>query len=123
MYKWIHCFLQDRSARVKLDGYMSESVKMREGVPQGGVISPTLFLLYINNITTILGAMKSTPIAMMENTTGVEPLESRRQAKLLTHGENMKRLPDHPLWPSKTGFRTSPRIGSNGAYKRDKLTF
>ena len=48
MYKWIHCFLQDRSARVKLDGYMSESFKMREGVPQGGVISPTLFLLYIN---------------------------------------------------------------------------
>ena len=53
MYKWIRCFLQDRSARVKVDGYMSESVKMREGVPQGGVISPTLFLLYIN-ITTIL---------------------------------------------------------------------
>ena len=27
---------------------------MREGVPQGGVISLTLFLLYINNITTVL---------------------------------------------------------------------
>ena len=27
---------------------------MREGVPQEGVISPTFFLLYINNITTIL---------------------------------------------------------------------
>ena len=52
MYKWIRCFLQDRSARVKLDGYMSESVKMR-GVSQG-VISPTFFVLYINNITTIL---------------------------------------------------------------------
>ena len=42
-------------------------------------------------------AMKSTPIAMMEKTAGVEPLESRRQAKLLTHPEKMKRLPDHPL--------------------------
>ena len=51
MYKWIRWFLQDRSARVKLDRYMSESVKMREGVPLRGVISPTLFLLYINNIT------------------------------------------------------------------------
>ena len=51
MYKWIRCYLEDRSARVKLDGYMSESVKMREGGPQGGVISPTLFLIYINNHT------------------------------------------------------------------------
>ena len=34
---------------------------------------------------------------MMEKTAGVEPLESRRQAKLLTHAEKMKRLPDHPL--------------------------
>ena len=54
MYRWIRCFLQDRSARIKLDGHLSKSVKVREGVPQGGVISPTLFFLYINNITTVL---------------------------------------------------------------------
>ena len=54
MYRWIRCFLHDRSARVKLDGHLSKRVKMPEGVPQGGVISPTLFLLYINNITTVL---------------------------------------------------------------------
>ena len=54
MYRWIRCFLHDRSARIKLDGHLSRSVKMREGVPQGGVISPTLLLLYINNITTVL---------------------------------------------------------------------
>ena len=59
-------------------------------------------------LRTILGAMKNTPIAMMEKTAGVEPLESRRQEKLLTHAEKMKRLPDHPLH-----IRTSPRIGSN----------
>ena len=38
---------------VKLVGHLSKSVKMR-GVPQRGVISPTLFLLYINNIMTVL---------------------------------------------------------------------
>ena len=48
-------------------------------------------------LRTILGAMKSTPIATMQNTAGVEPLDSRRSAKLLTHGENVKRMPDHPL--------------------------
>ena len=53
MYGWIRCFLHDRSARVKLDGHLSKSVKMRERVPLGGVISPTLFLLYIS-ISTVL---------------------------------------------------------------------
>ena len=54
MYRWIRCFLHNRLATVKLDGHLSKSVKMQEGVPQGGVISPTLFLLYITNITTVL---------------------------------------------------------------------
>ena len=48
-------------------------------------------------LRTILGAMKTTPIAEMEKTSGVEPLEGRRQVKLLIHAEKMKRMPDHPL--------------------------
>ncbi|KAK7096645.1 hypothetical protein V1264_003726 [Littorina saxatilis] len=54
MYTWVKSFLHERSARVVLDGYHSVSVKMREGVPQGGVISPTLFLIYINDITSAI---------------------------------------------------------------------
>ena len=52
MYKWLSDFLFNRTARVKLDGTISRQVKLREGVPQGGVVSPTLFLVYINDITT-----------------------------------------------------------------------
>ena len=48
-------------------------------------------------LRTILGAMKTTPIAEMEKTAGVEPFEGRKQAKLLIHAEKMKRMPDHPL--------------------------
>ena len=42
-------------------------------------------------IRTTLGAMKSTPIATMQKTAGVEPLDSRRNAKLLTHREKVKK--------------------------------
>ena len=49
------------------------------------------------SLRTVLNAMKSTPIAEMEKTAGVEPLEGRRQAKLLIHAEKMKRMPDYPL--------------------------
>ena len=54
MFSWIKDFLFQRTARVKLDGTLSNLVKIREGVPQGGVISPVLFLVYINDITNIL---------------------------------------------------------------------
>ena len=54
MFGWIKSFLHEQTAKVKLDGHMSVSVKMREGVPQGGVISPILFLIYVNYITNIL---------------------------------------------------------------------
>ena len=43
MYMWIQHFLFARTARVKLDGILSKNVCLREGVPQGGVLSPTLF--------------------------------------------------------------------------------
>ena len=52
MYKWLSEFLFNRTATVKLDGTISRQVKLKEGVPQGGVVSPTLFLVYMNDITT-----------------------------------------------------------------------
>ena len=51
MFKWVKSFLSHRMARVKLNGALSQKVTLKEGVPQGGVISPTLFIVYINDIT------------------------------------------------------------------------
>ena len=50
VYSWIQSYLFQRSALVRLDGQTSSSVKIREGVPQGGVISPTLFIIFIDDI-------------------------------------------------------------------------
>nr|KAG5698663.1 hypothetical protein BaRGS_022551 [Batillaria attramentaria] len=54
MFNWIKSFLCHRTARVKLDSSLSHTVKIREGVPQGGVISPTLFVVFINDISSSL---------------------------------------------------------------------
>ncbi|CAH2096385.1 unnamed protein product [Euphydryas editha] len=47
---WISDFLNERSIRVVLDGYSSDQKAIDAGVPQGLVLSATLFLLHINDL-------------------------------------------------------------------------
>ena len=37
-------------ARAQVNGAHSGQKTLREGVPQGGILSPTFFLIYVNNI-------------------------------------------------------------------------
>ena len=47
---WISSFLSDRSIAIRVDGYLSKPHSINSGVPQGSVISPVLFIFYINDL-------------------------------------------------------------------------
>ena len=47
---WFRSYLTDRQQFVTIDGKRSDSLIIKQGVPQGSVLGPVLFLLFVNDI-------------------------------------------------------------------------
>ena len=72
MFGWIKAYLHNRRARVVIDNTKSKKILLRHGVPQGGVISPTLFLVFINDLikkfpSPVKCAMYADDFSLMEH--------------------------------------------------------
>lgn len=50
---WLISFLDQRKQRVAVDGYSTEYVSLNRRVPQGTVLGPVLFSIFINGIKAV----------------------------------------------------------------------
>ena len=112
---WVHSFLSDRRAKVQVSGSRSRSFCIRRGVPQGSVLSPVLFILFVDDITNDLpwGAHSSLyagDLAIWSSSTDALKASSVVQSSLtaLETWSNLWRLPLNPKKCESSFFSTDP---------------
>ena len=98
LLRWFQCYLKNRKQRVTVLGATSDLLPVTSGVPQGSILGPALFLLYVNNLAD---NVKSSRVAMFADDTKVfKATQSPNDALMLQ--EDINNLEN---WSSESGLQ------------------
>ena len=83
---WIEKWLSDRKQRVVLNGCFSAWADVLSGVPQGSVLGPTLFIIFINDIDLAMEVTGSFLFKFADDTKVGMVVETEEQRDILQAG-------------------------------------
>ena len=78
MVTWFHSYLTSRQQSTKYCGITSDACSLLNGIPQGGVLSATLFTIYLNNLLNLLD--QDTAIAYADDITVIGSSQTPSEA-------------------------------------------
>ncbi len=81
LLEWLKDYLKDRMQRVVINGQMSSWQYILAGVPQGSVLGPLLFLVFINDVTHVIRHCKIRLFA--DDTSLFIEVDNRQRAALM----------------------------------------
>ena len=76
LLSWFRSYLSDRTQLVAVRGVDSKPVPVVSGVPQGSVLGPLLFLVYVNDLCLSSFSQNSSIILYADDTTLFKPISS-----------------------------------------------
>ncbi len=102
LYKWFENYLTNREQRVVINGQCSSWGKINSGVPQGSVLGPLLFLIFINDVTEVV---KSSEIRLFADDTILYLFVDNPITSAVALDEDLKSLDE---WANKWLIKFSP---------------
>ena len=113
--QWIDCFLSGRSQKVVVQDASSAESPVTSGVPQGTVLRPCLFLLYINDIGDNIS---STVRLFADDCVIYRPINSKRDQEILQKDLNLLSYWSD-IWQTELNIKKCAIMNiSNSPYKK-----
>ena len=83
IFNWIKSWLHDRKQRVVLNGSQSDWTAVPSGVPQGSVLGPLLFIIFINDIDNAVDVLYCSLLKFADDTKGIHKVNNNDDASKL----------------------------------------
>ena len=119
--RWTHNFLQGRKQQVLLRGKKSDNTELKSGVPQGSVLGPLMFLIYIGDISE---AITSSILVYVDDSKSSQRVENETDVE--NHQRNLNEI---YKWEKSNNMKFNGgkflvlRYGRNQELKENTLYF